>query len=153
MEFSLFDRLTDEHPKLSAEVYVSPWEQARLFRDSVSRDLTSLLNVRRKDEEIDPAYEQTKGSVLNYGVPDFMSLKLSNSADRERIRAGIESAIRLFEPRLARVSVALDAANSVHPILRFRVSAMLRTDPIEPVEFDAVLSGDSRQFQVKGDNR
>ena len=150
MPLSLFDRLTDEHPKLSAEVYVSEWEQARLFKESVSRDLTSLLNVRRKDEEINPAYEQIKGSVLNYGVPDFMSLKLGNSADRERIRAGIESAIRQFEPRLARVGVTIDAANSVHPVLHFRVSAMLRSDPIEPVEFDAVLSGDSRQFQVKG---
>ncbi|MEO7651271.1 MAG: type VI secretion system baseplate subunit TssE [Bryobacteraceae bacterium] len=153
MGFSLFDRLTDEHPKLTAEVYVSEWEQARLFKDSVSRDLTSLLNVRRKDLHIDPAYEQTKASVLNYGVPDFMSLKLSNSADRERIRVGLELAIRQFEPRLARVSVALDLGNSVHPILRFRVSAMLRTDPIEPVEFDAVLSGDSRQFKVTGGSR
>ncbi len=153
MDFSLFDRLTDEHPKLSAEVYISEWEQARLFKNSVSRDLTNLLNVRRKDEEIPAAYEQTKGSVLNFGVPDFMSLKLTNPADREKIRVGIESAIRQFEPRLSRVSVELDVPNSVHPILHFRVSAMLRTTPAEAVEFDAVLNGDSRQFVVKGDQR
>jgi type VI secretion system protein ImpF len=152
MQASLFDRLTDEHPKLSREPYVSPYEEMRQLRASVCRDLTDLLNTKRREEAIDPAFEHVRNSIENLGVPDFLSMKLANPSDRELIRTAIEAAIRRYEPRLTKVSVQVDAPNSVHPILRFRVDAMLRTNPAEPVQFDAVLFGDSRRFRVSGES-
>jgi len=149
---SILDRLTDEEPNLTREVGVSQGEQTRRLRASLCRDLTILLNTKRREDELDAQFEQTRNSVLNYGLRDFTSCSLTNPDDQERIRAAIEQAIRRFEPRLNRVTVTLDPPSRLRPMLQFHVDAFLRVERPEPVRFDTVLDGDHRRFEVRGEH-
>ena len=140
---SLFDRLTDYEPKNSREVPPPQWEQFQNYKDSVARDLTNLLNIRRSEEDIPEEFENVRESLVAYGVQDFTMAPM----DREEIRRAIERAIRIFEPRLSRVQVELAPAGDFK--LAFRISGMLRVDVgLEPVIYDAELPKESRRFRV-----
>jgi type VI secretion system protein ImpF len=140
---SLFDRLTDYDPRNSREVPPPEWEQLRLYKESVARDLTNLLNVRRGAQDIPENFVQTRESLVAYGVEDFTTAPM----DREAIRRAIERTVRLFEPRLSRVQVTLVEHGDLN--FAFRISGLLRIDVgLEPVVYDADLPKDSRWFQV-----
>jgi len=140
---SLFDRLTDYDPRNSREVPPPEWEQLRLHKESVARDLTNLLNVRRSAQDIPENFVQTRESLVAYGVEDFTTAPM----DREAIRRAIERTVRLFEPRLSRVQVILVESGDLN--FAFRISGLLRIDVgLEPVVYDADLPKDSRWFQV-----
>jgi type VI secretion system protein ImpF len=117
----LLDRLTDDDPENSRDSAVSSWQQAREFETALCRDLTALLNTRRPEEPFDAAFDQVLNSVLMYGIPDFTSYNLTNGVEQELVRRSIERAIRLFEPRLARVSVTLDQPDPLKPVLRYQI--------------------------------
>ena len=140
---SLLDRLTDSEPRNTREVPPPEWEQLREHKASVARDLTNLLNTRRSDTDIREEFPFTRESVAGYGVQDFSTAPM----DLEAIRREIERAIRVFEPRLSRVQVALVEAG--HYQFSFRISAILRMAAgAEPVVYDAELPKESRRFQV-----
>jgi len=140
---SLFDRLTDYDPRNSREVPPPEWEQLRAHKESVARDLTNLLNVRRSDKDIPEDFVYTRESLAAYGVVDFTTAPM----DREDIRRAIERAVRLFEPRLSRVQVIVIEGGDLR--FSFRISAILRIEVgMEPVVYDADLPKDSRRFQV-----
>lgn len=153
LRLSLFDRLTDEHPQLTREFPVSPWEQERQLEAALCRDLSALLNTRRSEYEIPEQFPLLSKSVLAYGIPDFTAFTLTSRPDQERTRKAIEDTIRLFEPRLSNIVVTLktpDPQQALRPILDFQIDAVLKTDPPEAIRFDAILRGDSRQFRVSG---
>ena len=150
---SILDRLSDDHPDLSSEVYTSPSEERRRFRQSVYRDLTFLLNYRRADADIPAEFKRIRMSVLAYGIPDFSSFDLTNKEDQKNICRGIETAIRLFEPRLTRVSVQQPSSDDISRRLHFRLEAWLRLGAeTEPARFRASLARDSRRFEVAGED-
>jgi type VI secretion system protein ImpF len=107
----------------------------------VTRDLEALLNTRRERfEDLPPEFTEARQSLVNYGLPDFSALSLQSLEDRNRIRRVLEQTIALFEPRLTRVRVTLEAPRAHEQTLRFRIDAMLRVEPApEPVTFDATL--------------
>ncbi len=149
---SLLDRLTDLEPDRRAEAPPSAWEVRRELKEALCRDLSDLLNVRRADEPVDPAYKETAESILSFGVADFTSYNLKNGIEQERVRRSIEQAIRRFEPRLSGVTVSLEPPDPLQPVLRFQISALLRVDPAAgPVVFDAALHRDSRRLAVSGE--
>src|SRR6202049_4550322 len=117
---SLFDRLTDSEPRNSREVQAPEWEQFREYKQSVARDLTNLLNTRRSENDIPQEFERTRESLAAYGVQDFAIAPL----DDETIRRSVERAVRLFEPRLSRVQVAIVKSGDF--TYSFRISGMLR---------------------------
>ena len=119
---SILERLTDLDPATAQETSAAPWEEARILRSALCRDLTSLLNTRRAEEDFDPAFEQASRSVLNYGVIDFTYYNLKSSLDQERIRRSIEKAIRQYEPRLSQVVVTVNEPDLLNPVLAFEVS-------------------------------
>jgi type VI secretion system lysozyme-like protein len=140
---SLFDRLTDSEPRNSREVQAPEWEQFREYKQSVARDLTNLLNTRRSESDIPEEFEYTRESIAAYGLQDFTMAPM----DPESIRRAIERTVRLFEPRLSRVQVALVEGADFK--LSFRISGMLRMDVgLEPVVYDADVPKESRRFQV-----
>ena len=153
LRLSLFDRLTDEHPQLTREFPVSPWEHERQLEAALCRDLSALLNTRRSEHEIPEEFPLLSKSVLAFGIPDFTSFTLTSRPDQERTRKAIEDTIRLFEPRLSNIAVTLkapDPQQPLRPILEFQIDAVLKADPPEAIRFDAILRGDSRQFRVSG---
>jgi type VI secretion system protein ImpF len=140
---SLFDRLTDYEPRNSREVLPPESDQLRLHKESVARDLTNLLNTRRSEADIPEEFRYTRESLAGYGIQDFTTAPM----DREAMRRAIERAVRLFEPRLSRVQVALVEGGDLK--FSFRISGVLRVDVgLEPVVYDAELPKESRQFRV-----
>jgi len=148
---SILDRLTDLQPGQTGETPVSSWELMREYKAAICRDLTALLNRRRREEDFGPEYKQSGNSLLSFGIADFTSFNLKNAIEQERVRLSIERAVRQFEPRLAHVTVSMDEPDPVKPVLSFHIEAVLRAaSDGEPVLFDVRLSRDSRGIAVSG---
>lgn len=151
MALSLLERLTDLEPDSKKETQMGSWEEFRVFKAALCRDLAVLLNTRRAAEDFSPAYTEATRSLLTFGVVDFTAFNLKNLPEQERVRRSMERAIREFEPRLGRVTLTMEPPDPLTPILRFQISASLRTAaPGEDVLFDATLRRDSRRFAVSG---
>ena len=145
----LLDRLTDDDPENTRDPATSVWQQDRELEAALARDVAELLNTRRTDEPFDPAFEQALNSVLMYGVPDFTAYNLTNGAEQELVRRSIERALRLFEPRMIRVNVALEQPDLLQPILRYRVHFVLRTGSVPgPATCEIALQRDLRCMSV-----
>ncbi len=147
---SLLDRLIDLDPESLPELPVSDGEQIREFRAGLCRDLTALLNTRRAAQDFDPGYAEAANSLLAFGVIDFTSHSLKKGTEQEQLRLSIERAVRQFEPRLERVTVSVAEADAQRLLLRFEISANLRTESGDPVVFDATVHRDSRRVAVSG---
>ena len=119
-------------------------------KDSVARDLESLLNTRTALGRDDlKAWRHASRSVLTYGLMDFVGLSLDNLEHRDMICQSIASAILQHEPRLRQVAVKLESASVVGPGLRFTIHAKLVINPaVEPVSFDALLQPTTQRYAV-----
>ena len=138
---SVLDRLLDDQSEpLQAQLSYNVHGLDQV-KQAVTRDLEALLNTRRERfEDLPPEFTEARQSLVNYGLPDFSALSLQSLEDRNRIRRVLEQTIALFEPRLTRVRVTLEALRAHEQTLRFRIDAMLRVEPApEPVTFDATL--------------
>ena len=144
---SILDRLTEK------ESPATSWEEMGRLEASLCEDLEALLNTRRAEQNFDPKFSEATNSLLNFGVADFTSYNLKNAIEQERVRRSLERAIRLFEPRLTRVTVHMFEPNPAKPVLRFQIEAVLKAElPGEPVLFDVTLHRDSRRIAVSGVN-
>jgi type VI secretion system protein ImpF len=123
------------------------------LKASVSRDIEMLLNTRRELLDGVPSeYNQVQKSILMYGLPDVTSYSLANPQDQKVLRRSVEEALSNFEPRLRSVRVTLEPRDKYNPTLRFRIEALLRTDPApEPITLDAALNVVTSQYSVRGD--
>lgn len=103
----------------------------RRLRECVLRDVAALLNALNLETNADLGrYPRVQRSVLNYGMRSLAGLSAA-AVDPVKTAAGIEEAIRRFEPRLRKVRVAPDAggAQSGHQ-LSFRIDAELWGQPV-----------------------
>lgn len=125
----------------------------RELRASVARDIETLLNTRRELLfDVPPEMEEVKKSILMFGLPDFTSYSLLNPQDRKTLRRAVEETLATFEPRLKSVRVTLETRDQYDMTLRFRIDALLRTDPVpEPIMLNASLSVVNSQYTVRGD--
>ena len=124
----------------------------RQLKDDVARDLASLLNSRQELQQgVPEEFKELRGSLLEFGVPDFTAYSLSSSEDRKRIRREVEQAIAQSEPRLKSVRVYLEPEEKFSQVLRFRIEGLLRVESFtEPVTFDASLYVTNHQYEVRG---
>lgn len=147
---SLLDRLLDFEPDFTKEAPKSRAKSLRELKQSVRRDLEWLLNTRCFPDEIPETLEEVYHSLAIYGLPDFTGKSVKSSVEQKNLVRALETAIRIFEPRLTDLKVTLEPLYNVERILRFRIEAQLRADPIlEPVTFDTVLQMGSGEFEVK----
>lgn len=152
---TLFDRLADEAPYRTGEsAPLRRWSFEELKR-SVAVDLEALLNSRSGPaEDLLARYPQSARSLAAFGMVDFVGLSLSNPADRARICATLERAIRNHEPRLQNVNVGLRFDSRTVGRLNFVIQAVLDVPPAsEPVGFDAVLHPTTQQYSVASSRR
>ena len=149
---SLLDRLLDDRPGVTSEPVANRAQNLRALKSSVARDLEALLNTRQEALDALPeGFAELHRSLLTYGLPDFTSFNLGATDDRQRVRRCLEETVTTFEPRLARVRVAIEPTRPHERVLRFRIDAMLRTDPSpEPVMFDMVLQLNTQAYIVQG---
>ena len=151
---SLLDRLTDYQPSVSSENPLSRTQALRALKQSLWRDLSNLLNTKRREEEVPEGFAEANESLLTYGLPDFTAYTLKNPSDQHKLRRAIETTIRRFERRLEKVTVVFDPPEDTASALHFRVDAYLKVDPApEPISFETLLEPDSYQFVVVGDER
>lgn len=145
-EPSIFDKLFDESPVQASRRRLNMDE----LKDSVARDLESLLNTRTViDESLVAAYPLALGSVASYGLNDFSGLSLSSVNDRRRICASIERTIARHEPRLREIEVGLELDRRSINALFFSIRAVLVMRPAEePVSFDAMLQPTTLQYSI-----
>ncbi|WP_374248883.1 type VI secretion system baseplate subunit TssE [Thermomonas sp.] len=143
----LMDRLVDAPLPEDAGRRVSVTD----MRNSVSRDLETLLNTRSEGARVIPdVFKECRASSLTYGILDFSSYSLLSPHDRDRIRRSLEQAIGLHEGRLSRVRVTLDPQRELDRALRFRVDALMELgDDNEKVQFDAVLQLNTQTYMVR----
>ena len=144
VRLSVLDRLLDDGEPTGVNDLIA-------LRESVRRDLESLLNTRRLYVPVSDDYPELQKSVLLFGVPDITSLGRDAPATRSRLLAHIEEAIAVFEPRLTNVRVAIvdnPSAGGLRQV-HFRIQAMLLADP-EPlrVAFDTVVDRTTGGFDV-----
>jgi type VI secretion system protein ImpF len=120
MEMTVLDRLLQPAFK-SADARAGGADD---ILESIARDLEVLLNTQRPEEKVPPEYEESAISILNFGVPEFTSYdNLSSAIDQRKLCKAMEEAIRLFEPRLSKVSVRLAESKNNRTLLHFRLEA------------------------------
>ncbi len=148
---SVFDRLIDSEPRNSKEAPLTRAQSVRMLRDAVRRDLEWLLNTRRIAIPPDEGFRELNRSVYVFGLPDFTGISLSNLSDRTKLIRQLQSTVRLFEPRIAKVRIVpLEADGKGSRTLRFRIEGLLLMDPEpEHVSFDTVLQLTSGQYEVQ----
>ena len=119
---------------------------------SVARDLERLMNAVHLAADLDlEAFLHVRSSILNHGFVNISRMTIDEGGVNG-IAAEIESALRVFEPRLAPGSITARRDDTVDPgelKLRFLVRAEIRADPLNvPVEFLADLERDTGRIRV-----
>lgn len=149
---SLLDRLLDDHPDQRQDPPRSRAQNLAALQDAIRRDLEALLNTRRCCISPPPALTDLNTSVVEYGVPDFLSANAASDSVREDLRVALETVIQRFEPRFKTFSVTLieDSAR-VERAFRFRIDALMYAEPApEYVSFDSTLNPGNHSFSVVG---
>ena len=113
----------------------------RELKQSVRRDLESMLNTRRRLMPLPSDLPELGLSVINYGLPDFNSAHVRAAQETPSFLATVAEAIRRFEPRLTKVRVELiNKPGATDRVLRFRIDAVLDVDPIlDSVSFNSLF--------------
>ena len=147
----LLDRLIDDAPDQSRDPAISPSESMVALRQSVRRDLESLLNARRSWRSWPASLTELRVSPVGYGIPDFTSGAFNDPARREELRLDIEEAILSFEPRFLSVRVTmLEATERLEATLRIRIDAVLHAEPMpEPITFDTIIDPTTDNIVVR----
>jgi type VI secretion system protein ImpF len=148
---SVLDRLIDQDPRNSREVALTRAQSLRQFKDSLRRDLEWLLNTRRVAVPPEESLKEVNRSLYIFGLPDFSGYKLSSPQDQTRLLRYIQTATKLFEPRLANVKVVpLEGGLISARTMRIRIEGLMLVDPApEHVSFDTVLELTSGQYEVQ----
>ncbi|MBL8793334.1 MAG: type VI secretion system baseplate subunit TssE [Planctomycetia bacterium] len=151
---SVLDRLLDDAPEVSKETPLSRNQVLRELKESVRRDLETLLNTRIRNLPIHTGGKELKHSLVNYGLPDVSGTSLGSPKEREEFCKVVQATIQQFEPRFKAAKVQL--LTNTEPLdrtLRFRIDALLHADPApEPIVFDSVFQPANEHFEVKGSN-
>ena len=147
---SLLDRLIDAAPLARTEP-TRPALSLDQLKDSVARDVESLLNARHGSarDTLD-RFTNVRHSIAAFGLDDFAAMSMASINDRAAICRSIERAIADHEPRLRTIRVELDRRDTATQKLRFSIRALLVVHPLqEPVNFDAVLQTTTQSYAVQ----
>jgi type VI secretion system protein ImpF len=148
---SVIDRLIDQDPRNSKEVPLTRAQSLRQFKEALRRDLEWLLNTRRVAVPPDEGLKEVNKSAYIFGLPDFSGYVLSAPQDQTRLLRYIQTATKIFEPRLANVKVVPTEAGLISSrTMRLRIEGLMLVDPApEHVSFDTVLELTSGQYEVQ----
>ena len=151
---SLLDRLLDDRPYQSVEASAQRSCSLADYKASIVRDLEILVNTRQSlvANELE-GFTHLHGTILDYGMPDFISKSVLDPQDRALIQRQLEKAITTGDRRFRSVRVQLLAQQNGHRMLTFRVDAVLRLQDISRhVSFDAVLQVNTQEYKVQNLN-
>ena len=149
---SVLDRLIDREPGTQVEAPLSRSQSVRVLKAAVRRDLEWLLNTRRIFLAPDESLKEVGRSLYVYGLPDFSTYSMAAPGDQARLLRELLSTIKLFEPRIANVSIVpLESEEIMLKHFRFRIDGILLMDPApEPISFDTVIELKSGACRLSG---
>jgi len=152
VKLSVLDRLLDDAPEMERDRPLSATDALTVLRRAVRRDLEALLNARRRFFSIPKVYAELQASSLSFGLPDYTAGAMNEEGSRETLRKEIERCIRLFEPRLVQVTVALvPRKDELDTTLQLKIDALLHADPApEPISFDTIVNAATAEIEVTG---
>lgn len=148
---ALWTRLLDDEPQRGVEADDRQWSTLEEYKATIVRDLETLVNTRQEVLASRlAAYPTLRGSLLEYGLPDFLGRGLHSSEDRQLIQRQLERTIEGNDGRFRNVRVRLFDQDRPDRLLRFRVDALLvLADAAQPVAFDAVLQAETQRYKVQ----
>lgn len=148
---SILDRLMDDEPHIQIEQDKNRTQYLRELRNSVKRDLESLLNTRYRMQSPPEDLKEIEFSILNYGLPDLATVNIADVEKKRAFTKNLEKTLRTFEPRFKSVKVIhIDNKDTTDRTLRFRIDATLHADPApEVIIFDSVLDPVFRTVKVE----
>jgi len=148
---SILDRLIDNEPQRQVEAAASRNQVIRELRESVRRDLETLLNTRIPCVGNPKKWLADQSSIINYGIPDHSGLNLNNDDDREDFAKQIQKIILHYECRFKSVHIkVLSGDDAYDRTFRFRIDALLKVEPaVKAIVFDSSLEKVSRKFTVR----
>jgi len=133
----LFDRLFDldrSHQEAQPRRVLA----RREVLASIRAELARLLNTRCAGP-IDGLGDQER-TVVNFGLPDFLTLSPTTDRDRQRLARLITDAVRAYEPRLRAPVVEVAPLAGRAPRLQLTLHATLELDHLaEPVSFPLAI--------------
>jgi type VI secretion system protein ImpF len=116
------------------------------LRLSLLRDLSRLMNVRNGLSI--QAFLASEASVLDYGLPDLLSLSPQSQLDLEKLEAVVSHGIALYEPRLSHVQVKATRDEQRHGAARVSIAAAVNSgNQLCRVDFDVVMDSASVQLE------
>jgi type VI secretion system protein ImpF len=134
---SVLDRLIDPQSAGTAARHGYSLEQ---IEASVRRDVENLLNTHQSYSDLPPDFVESEHSLLEYGMPDLVSLNAITPKQRQHIGHLVANVITEFEPRLRDVKVTLvDGSKESDPQLHFHIQARLNLEPYPELAFDTIL--------------
>lgn len=150
---TVFDRLLDFDPDKPDEVQIGHREQLRRHRESIRRDLETLLNTQQPPQRLADGLPEIPTSLVQFGSTGFHGLMLATREQHVSLAKSLQNLIATFEPRLRNVKVSLaDDRSRKARTLALKISAETRfADVDEPLAFDTQLDPATRQFRISGD--
>lgn len=148
---TLLDRLLDDEPSHVTETLPGHRCSVANYKASVVQDLELLVNTRRElvASELD-IWPSLQGTLLDFGLPDFLSRGVRSTEDRQMIQRQLERTIEHGDKRFSSVRVHLLNPDTHERILQFRIEAILSlSEARQHVAFDAVLQVNTRQYKVQ----
>lgn len=148
---SILDRLLDDEPHNQAEQDPGQHQLIKQLRNSVRRDLESLLNTRYHVTAPPDELIEVDKSLINYGLPDLATINIADAKKRDEFTANLQKTLIEYEPRFKSVKVSyIDNKDDTDRTLRFRIDAVIYADPLpQVVVFDSVLESVTRTVTVK----
>lgn len=148
---SILDRLFDDDPKNQVEPKLEHHQILKQLRNSIRRDLESLLNTRFHIIEPSSDLVEVDKSIFNYGLPDLATVNIMDIERRKKFITHLENTLKRYEPRFKSVKVSfIDNEESVDRTLRFRINTVIYADPLpEVVVYDSMLDSVTRSLNVK----
>jgi type VI secretion system protein ImpF len=130
----IFERLAQPLDQRGAPVEVARNHDTAALRDSVARELRTLLNTR-VSLDID-TLEARERTTIDYGIPDLSAFPLGNSEAMSRLARHISRTISVYEPRLRVRDVVLEPLPGHRDAMLAQISGNIEVGTIvEPVSF------------------
>jgi type VI secretion system protein ImpF len=111
--------------------------------------LEDLLNAHWVHPDLPVDYEELRGSILCYGLPDLQGVNAASPDDQRMLTDAIQNVIARFEPRLRDIRAELlNPYEDKERRLRFRITARLAVDPAPAMAFDTILELTTGRYKV-----
>ncbi|MDO3720179.1 type VI secretion system baseplate subunit TssE [Marinobacter sp. chi1] len=120
------------------------------IKESLRRNLINLFNTRQCPVSPPLQSRFLTESLLNYGLPDLMSVNLGSTAEARQLSEAIETAVKNYEPRVATVCASINGRpDPLEPEFYFRIEIVLKVALAnELIIFDSTLNPITHNFDV-----